>query len=308
MRTTVYFVILAVAFASCGGGQQKRAGAEGQTVTIVHTLDTVEVPVNPQRVVVLDFSALENLDYLGIKPVAVPKSGIPSHLSRYKDDASIADAGSIVEINLEKINEVQPDLIILGGRLRDFYDDLSKIAPVIYPSVYDAGDFLTAFERNLDDLGKIFERQDDVETAYADIRAKIDTVRQKVAASNEKALIVLHNKGRFSAYGSGSRFGIIHDVLGVPEAAEGLGTHIHGNPISSEFIGKVNPDILFIVDRSAVVANDRLDKSEVENQLVRQTNAYKNGKIFYLNPEMWYLAGGGITSVNAMIDEVAQAF
>jgi iron complex transport system substrate-binding protein len=97
-------------------------------------------------------------------------------------------------------------------------------------------------------------------------------------------------------------------VLGVPEAAEGLGTHIHGNPISSEFIGKVNPDILFIVDRSAVVANDRLDKSEVENQLVRQTNAYKNGKIFYLNPEMWYLAGGGITSVNAMIDEVAQAF
>jgi iron complex transport system substrate-binding protein len=72
-------------------------------------------------------------------------------------------------------------------------------------------------------------------------------------------------------------------------------------------VQKVNPDILFIVDRSKVVGNVVLDKEEVENQLVRQTAASREGKIYYLNPEYWYLAGGGIMSVNAMIDEVAQA-
>ena len=86
-----------------------------------------------------------------------------------------------------------------------------------------------------------------------------------------------------------------------------MGTHLHGNPVSSEFIQKVNPDIIFIVDRSQIVGNDVMDKNEVENILVKQTNAAKNGKIFYLNPEVWYLAGGGIASVNMMIDEISQA-
>jgi iron complex transport system substrate-binding protein len=57
-----------------------------------------------------------------------------------------------------------------------------------------------------------------------------------------------------------------------------------------------------------VVGNVVLDKEEVENQLLQKTSASRKGKIFYLNPEYWYLAGGGITSVNAMIDEVDQAF
>ncbi len=128
-----------------------------------------------------------------------------------------------------------------------------------------------------------------------------------MAASDDRALILLHNRGRFSAYGSGSRFGIIHDVMGFQEAEKGLGTHVHGTPVSSEFVQKANPDIIFIVDRSMIVGNAVMDKEEVENKLVKQTNAAQNGKIFYLNPEVWYLAGGGIASVNMMIDEVSEA-
>ncbi len=296
---------------ACGGNQQKSsAGATGgdETITITHTLGTVEVIKNPQRVVVLDFSALENLDYLGIKPVAVPKTSMPSHLRKYKDDASIADVGSVVEVNLEKINEARPDLIIMGNRLADFYDPLAAIAPVIYPTVVDVGDFMDAFEKNLDDLALLFDKQAEAEKAKADIRSKVEEVKKRTASSDEKALILLHNRGRFSAYGSGSRFGIVHDVLGVKEAAVGLDTHRHGNPVSSEFIQKNNPDIIFIVDRSRVVDHEITNKEEIENSLIKQTNAYKKGKIYYLNPEMWYLAGGGITSVNVMIDEVAQAF
>lgn len=296
---------------ACGGNQQKSGAGEGtgnETVTITHILGKTELTKNPQRVVVLDFSALENLDYLGIKPVAVPKTSMPSHLRKYKDDMSIVDVGSVVEVNLEKINEARPDLIIMGNRLVDFYDQLAAIAPVIYPTVVDAGDFMHAFEKNLDDLGQLFDKQAEVEKAKADIQSKTEKVKMRTAASEQKALILLHNRGRFSAYGSGSRFGIVHDVLGVKEAAVGLDTHRHGNPVSSEFIQKTNPDIVFIVDRSRVVDNEITNKEEIENNLIKQTNASKNGKIYYLNPEMWYLAGGGITSVSVMIDEVAQAF
>ncbi|MBF6628252.1 MAG: ABC transporter substrate-binding protein [Proteiniphilum sp.] len=303
---TVFMVGMLITLAGCNGNQQERQ-TSGERVTITHALDTVEVPMNPQRVVVLDFSALENLDYLGIKPVGVPMSGLPAHLSKYSEDASITDVGSIVEVNLEKINALQPDLIIMGRRLVEFYEELTAIAPVIYPNVDGSDDFLGAFTTNLHDLGEIFGRQEQLNEALAAINKRIERVKAKVETSEGKALILLHNRGRFSAYGSGSRFGFIHDVLGVPEAAQGLGTHTHGNPVSSEYVQKVNPDILFIVDRSQVVGNLVLDREQVENQLVQQTNASRKGMIIYLNPEYWYLAGGGITSVNAMIDEVEQA-
>ena len=294
-----------IALSACTGSQQNNH-TEGETVTIVHSLGSVEIPQNPKRVVALDFSALEILDYLDIKPVAIPKSGVPRHLSKYKDDTSIADVGTVVEVNLEKINELQPDLIIIGGRLADFYNDLSAIAPVMYPTVIGTDNFMAAFENNLNDFGKIFNKKEELNQALAAIQAKVDQIKEKTANSNERALILLHNRGRFSAYGSGSRFGIIHDVFGIKEAEKGMGTHLHGNPVSSEFIQKVNPDIIFIVDRSQIVGNDIMDKEEVENKLVKQTNAAKNGKIFYLNPEVWYLAGSGIASVNMMIDEINQ--
>lgn len=310
MKTRIFLLTIGaiIAMGACTGKQQGSA-IDGETVTIIHTLDTVEVPVNPQRVVVLDFSALENLDYLGVKPIAIPKSGVPKHLSKYKDDPSIEDVGTVVEVNLEKINELQPDLIIIGGRLADFYKDLSAIAPVIYPTVLGTTDFLGAFKNNLDDLGRIFGKQEELDRAFDEIKTKVAEVKSKVESSeqNNRTLILLHNRGRFSAYGSGSRFGIIHDVLGLPEAEKGLGTHIHGNPVSSEFIQKVNPDIIFIVDRSMIVGNAVMDTEEVENKLVEKTNAALNGKIIYLNPEVWYLTGSGIASVNMMIDEVSKA-
>lgn len=308
MQTKIFFFALGViiALSTCTGNQQQGKSA-GETVSITHLLGTVEVPVNPLHVVALDFSALEILDYLNVKPVAIPKSGVPSHLAKYKDDASIADVGTVVEVNLEKINELQPDLIIIGSRLADFYDDLSAIAPVMYPTVTGTDDFLGAFEKNLNDFGKVFNKKAELNVALADIKVKVEELKAKMESSDEKALILLHNRGRFSAYGSGSRFGIIHDSFGIEEAEKGMGTHLHGNPVSSEFIQKVNPDIIFIVDRSQIVGNDVMDKNEVENILVKQTNAAKNGKIFYLNPEVWYLAGGGIASVNMMIDEISQA-
>lgn len=167
-----------ITLAGCNGNQQERQ-TSGERVTITHALDTVEVPMNPQRVVVLDFSALENLDYLGIKPVGVPMSGLPAHLSKYSEDASITDVGSIVEVNLEKINALQPDLIIMGRRLVEFYEELTAIAPVIYPNVDGSDDFLGAFTTNLHDLGEIFGRQEQLNEALAAINKRIERVKAR---------------------------------------------------------------------------------------------------------------------------------
>jgi iron complex transport system substrate-binding protein len=54
-----------------------------------------------------------------------------------------------------------------------------------------------------------------------------------------------------------------------------------------------------------VTAGEPASKELIENDLVKGTNAYKNGKIIYLAPNYWYLSGGGLLSVEAMVGEVS---
>src|SRR5690554_1005138 len=82
-----------------------------ETVEIEHQVETVAVPKNPERVVVLDFSILENLDAVGVEPVGVPKMGLPHYLEKYKNNENLEDVGTIAEANLERINELRPQLI-----------------------------------------------------------------------------------------------------------------------------------------------------------------------------------------------------
>lgn len=311
MKNLSSLFILAVLFlfAACKDNKQNKTETTEKTVTITHALDTVQVPVNPERVVVLDFGALENLDIIGANIVGIPKTGLPDYLSTYGTNDSIVNLGNLVQVSLEKINELQPDLIITGGRLSEFYADFSEIAPTIMPTTIVDGQ-VNVIQENLADLGKIFgEKSTKLYTEKLDaINSKVKKIREKAKKSGLNALVVLHNRGRFSAYGSGSRFGLVHDALGIPEAKEGLETDIHGVRVSSEFIKKVNPDILFIVDRSAAIGDQPLNKADIENALIQKTNAYKNDKIVYLNPQAWYLSGGsGVTSLNIMLDEVSTA-
>ena len=117
----------------------------------------------------------------------------------------------------------------------------------------------------------------------------------------------MKKKKRLSAYGKGSRFGIVHDVLGVKVADDTIEVSTHGQEASFEYISKVNPDILFVVDRTAVVGGETAGSDTLDNDLVKGTNAGKNNKIIYLDPETWYLGGAGITSVKAMVEEVVNA-
>jgi len=300
-------MVLLTVFASC---QKKttepNSDGKADQIEITDALGTTKVNKNPQRVVVFDIGSLETMDALGVKVVGVAKNNLPSYLEKYKNDATIENVGSLKEPNYEKINALQPDLIIISARLQSAYAELSKIAPTVYMAI-DNNDYLGSFEANATKLGLIFDKEADVKTAIAAINDKIAAAQKSLAGKSEKALIVLHNNGKFSAYGKGSRFGFIHDVLPIQPAVATIEVSTHGQKVSNEFIAEANPDILFIIDRNAAVTEKGGDKKDIENALIQKTAAYKNGKIVYLDPQVWYLSGGGITSTNKMIDEVLTA-
>lgn len=188
-----------------------------------------------------------------------------------------------------------------------WHDSFAEIAPTIYMTV-DTTKYMDSFKENATTLGKIFGKEDLVDKEVAKVEDAISALNEKSSKSDKNALIILANEGKVSAYGKNSRFGIIHDVFGVTPVDENIEVSTHGQSISFEYIAEKNPDYLFVVDRGTVVeGGESTSKQIVENSLVSNTKAVKEGNVVYLNPDYWYLSGGGLISVFEMVKEVEAA-
>ncbi len=285
--------------------ETEQATAAGKLV-IQHHLGTTEVVKNPKKVVLLSYGVIDSFDKLSIQIAGLPKGNLPKYLSKYGHDDTIVDIGNLMDPNFEKINELGPDLIVISARQSKLYDELSKIAPTIYMDI-DKDDYLGSFEKNARQLGELFDKEVEVEKELTIIKSKIDKIKKISETSHKTGLIVFVNEGRYSAYGKGSRFGIIHDVFGIKPADQNIEVATHGQSVSNEFIQKVNPDYLFVIDRGAALKKNDLNTAAFSNPLIEKTKAYKNDKIIFLSPDVWYLSGGGLESVSMMVDEIERA-
>ena len=280
---------------------------ETGTVTVVHTLGETEVPKNPKNVVVMDFGILDAMDALGIEVAGLPLSGtLPEYLSDYANEEVYTNIGSLKEIDLEKVFEIEPELIIIGGRQASYYEELSKIAPTVQLSV-DASDYMNSFTTSMNYLGEIFGKEEEVATKLEAVQASMKEIAEKAAAKDANGLIVLSNGDAFSVYGKGSRFGIIHNEFGIKPVDETIEVSTHGQNASFEYIVEQNPDYLFIIDRTAATGGEGAATALFDNELIQSTDAYKNGRVIYLDPVVWYTSGGGFTSTEIMLEEISSA-
>ncbi|MBC1559999.1 siderophore ABC transporter substrate-binding protein [Listeria booriae] len=301
-------MLLAVFAVACGTDEKTKADEEttAKELTIKHELGETKVKQNPEKVVVFDFGTLDTLQALGLSNnvAGLPKQSLPKYLNDFAAD-KYANLGGLKEPDFEKINEAAPDLNIISGRQSDSYDKFSDIAPTIYQGV-DAKDYMKSFQTNVNTIASIFGKEDEAKKQLDAIDKQVADVKASVP-EGKTGLILLANDGKMSAYGPGSRFGLIHDVLGVTPADPNIEASTHGQSVSSEYIAEKNPDYIYVVDRGAAVGGESSAKSVVENELVKKTNAYKNDHIVYLNPEYWYLSGGGLESVAEMVKEVGDS-
>jgi len=303
----VLLLILAMGMVACQTPEQSsNTGDTGPTITINHELGETDVPVNPEKIVVFDFGSLDTLDKLGIEVVGVPQGNIPAYLEKY-ESSDYENVGSLKEPDFEKISEIDPDLIIISGRQSTLYDQLSELAPTVYLAV-DTSRYMESFKENLNMIGKIFDKEAEVAEAYEEIEQSISSLQEKTSTSEEEALILLVNDDNINAYGPNSRFGLIHDVFGVKAVDDNIEASTHGQTISFEYVLEQNPDIIYVIDRTAAVDGKSSAQTLVENKLVQNTSAYQNDRIYYLDPDFWYLSGGGLISVSEMVAEINESF
>ncbi len=156
LMTGLLFVLL---LAACGSNSDSASGAdkEEEKLTIEHELGKTEVTKNPEKIVAFDMGALDTLDKLGADVAGVPQENLPDYLSKYSS-SDYENVGGLKEPDLEKIAEMQPDVIFISGRQSDYYEQLSELAPTIYIGV-DTTDYMNSFKKNTETIAQIVGKE-----------------------------------------------------------------------------------------------------------------------------------------------------
>ena len=269
----------------------------------------LEVPYDPQRIAILDMPSLDILDRLGLGDRVVGSATTTlEYLQAYVPGDTIANLGTIKEADLEAVMACEPDVIFIGGRLSASYDALSEIAPVVFLSTDTEIGVVESVRNNATTIASMFGLEAQVDELMAGFDARIEALA--AFAEGKNAIVGLCTSGSFNILGSDGRCSIISVEIGFDNLGDGDVTATHGNESSFELVVELDPDYMFVLDRDAAIGTDgaQLAKEIVENELVMDTNVYKDGHIVYLaHPAVWYTAEGGITALDIMLGDLEGA-
>jgi iron complex transport system substrate-binding protein len=262
----------------------------------------------PENIIVFDYGFLDTLDALGVEGIVGiaangGKGNFPEHLKeKYLTDA-VADVGTLKSIDFEKVAATNPDAIFISGRQTQFYEELKEITPNVVFIGSDNENYIEAVYETVDLAAQIFGKEEKAEELKANLQAKVDEVKAK-AGNYENALVAMYNDKKISGFDNGaeSRFAYVYNDFGFKPATTDIEASAHGSDFSYESILSVDPEVLLVIDRTA--SDVETIKADIENDIIKQTRAYKEGKIVYLDGVNWYFSSNGVTTEADKLDEI----
>lgn len=158
----------------------------------------VDVPTHPQRVIVLTRFLTGNVMQLGVPLVGVDEMSRENPNFKEK----LADAEAVTDESLEKIIELNPDLIIGMSDIKNV-DKLKQIAPTV---TYTYGK-LNFLEQQLE-IGKLLNKETEAQAWVDDFEARSkkigEEIKAKIGADATVSVIETFNK---QLYVYGENFG-----------------------------------------------------------------------------------------------------
>lgn len=270
------------------------------TRTIAHAMGSSEVPISPQRVVVLDTAPLDAALALGIKPVGTIVAGQPpDYLGNQVDGIEPLGEGS--QPNLENVLKLKPDLI-LGSAINagEIYDKTSTIAPtVLTEGSGRAGDWQENFQLYAEALG----RSDQAERLLQNYRQRVqqlqDTIDQPQAL--EISVLIIPNSV-VRAYTRGSFSGSILQDIGFSRPPAQDDPEEYALELSPEALDTLDGDYIFLVYSTS--RPGRLSKAEfVTHPIWSRLEAVQQDNVCEVSAQAW-IGGRSILAANQILTDV----
>lgn len=191
-------------------------------LTIEHAMGETTIEDRPVRVVALDPSYVDATLLLGAELVGYaeyrqdPENPFSPYLGDVSEEtADAVNVGTIAEPDLEKILELEPDLIISAKvRQEALYPQLAKIAPTVFSESTGP-----TWKENVVLLGTALGKQDEAEAAVAAYEERAAAVGAEILAEHPGttySLVRFAGEDTARLYSSDSFIGEIMADLGLP--------------------------------------------------------------------------------------------
>ena len=320
LTAIILALTMALSLAACATETIETTNDKPEIVTIQalnanKEMTDIEVPYDPQRIAILDMPALDIVDALGLGDRIVGSAQVTiEYLTDYNPDDSdgaIMKLGTVKTADLEKVAACEPDIIFIGGRLSSIYAELEAIAPVVYLAVdYEKG-IVESTRQNAKTIASIFGMEGRVDAMFDGFQPRIDALN--AVLNGHDILLAMYNNNAMSIMDTRSQLNILAAELGGNNLGETVGDAekaTHGEDASWETIIDLNPEYIFVLDRSTATGAAEegvLGAQEViENELIRELDCYREGKIIYLirHANVWYTSTGGVQALDTMLSDL----
>lgn len=285
-------------------GSQVQAGTKTRLVTDANGKTQV-VPAQPERVVVLSEIDLDSALTLGLQPVGTVNGRAQSTLPRYllqQAGEEIDVVGDLGNPNLEKLIDLEPDLILTSQTRPELLVLLKEIAPTVVTGNWNDS-WKEVFSRSAHALNRDAEARAFL-TRY-DIR--LQEARSKLAKhQGERLSIVRWNPKGPSYMHSGTFASSVVEEMGLTRPPHQIGDKTpHSPALSLESLNLLDGDWLVIGTLSA--SGDAVDamKQAEQTPAFQQLGAVKSKRFGAVDGSLWTSIGGPRAALK-VIDDVEQ--
>jgi len=278
------------------------AAVETRTVTDLRG-NSVEIPVDPQRIIVVDYNAVEELLALGITPAGILYDA-DTHLADQLVDVPVIGIDGAP--TLEMVVQIKPDLIIAQEWWIDdaVYEQLRQIAPTV---MIDRQNFRD-WKQYLRNMGELVGRTEQAEQLLADYDAHVTQVHDAIGEATLADTVVTV----FLGYNDMLRIWVdsfcnvmLDDVgLRIPQTQRDLlpaGEERIDN-LSLEQIPLLDADVLFTIVPEATWNVEFFTTLE-SNPLFQQLPAVQAGKYYQVDAP-WN--EGSVISAHLVLDALQE--
>ena len=253
--------------------QTKTTEKTSKTITYQSETGPIEVPADPQRVILLS-GFTGNVIHLGVGIVGVDvwSKNNPTFEQELKDVEEVSDE------NLEKIIELDPDLIIGLSTIKNV-EKLSEIAPTV-TYTWGKADYLT---QHLE-IGKLVNKEKEAQAWIDDFTTRTQAVGEEIHAKigEDATVSVIESYGKdLYVFGDNWARGteLLYQAmkLKMPEKVKEMALESGYYPLSAEVLPEYAGDYLIISKYSDA------DTSFQETETYKNIPAVKNNRVFELN-------------------------
>lgn len=288
--------------------------------------DETEAVKTTKKVAIYDMGILDIMDHAGFENFEISSLSIPEYLTKgeLKKYANYGgpDLGNHREPTIEPLKLLQPDIIILTSRFENLEGKIKKEFPnvIVYQAAIDPTKYEEGLKNNFNFLEETFPKaKERLEASKIELLKEINDFKELTKNNSGKALTLMPNGKSIATYGSGGRFDMIHSTFGFKDALidvnekvkiQATSTQTHGNNINFEFFTKVNPDIVFFIDRNVSSGDGTPSESITDlmnSNAFKNTNAYKNNMIVSLDSNAFYILPGGYSTTKKMMEGLEKA-